>query len=105
MYFYIIVLSALTDILQLKNRSIHKCYNFITFSLQMCAVVLLLNCLILIHFYITEAVCSERLIIFVLYSSARSHITMAKVIFQGSRIQAFLDAILNAIFIALIHLT
>ena len=46
-YFYLSVLSPLTAILLLINRSVNKFYNFITFSLQVNPVILLLYCLVL----------------------------------------------------------
>ena len=47
MYFYLIVLSLLTAILQLKNRSINKFYSFVIFSSHINDVILLLICLAL----------------------------------------------------------
>ena len=47
-FFYLFVLFLLTALLQIINRSNTRFYNFITFSLQINAVIMLFQCLIFI---------------------------------------------------------
>ena len=52
MYFHLIVLSTLTATVLLMNRSISKFYSFITFTLQINAVILLLNYTVLMSLHV-----------------------------------------------------
>ena len=79
-HFYLIALSHIYSyiLLQLINRSVNKFYTFITFSFQINAFILPLNCLVyvlslhilsfvlfLLHLCIIYAICSEIFLVFV----------------------------------------